>query len=134
MRDYRAIVKCKDTHTIFNSLSDPLLKSHYTFTSVTYRNNITNFVNGSYGILMKFQKEAKKFVSLNEVRLFIKLSLTPIIDLTNLQLHLPSMCLTVMNVIVIDFAIFTISVSLQVRFGTNSSHKLNSIFLGTYKM
>ncbi len=34
---------------------------------------------------------------------------------------------------VIDFAIFMISVSLQVRFGTNPSNKLNSIFLRTYK-
>jgi len=65
MRDYRAILKCKGTHTIFVffflSLSDPLLKSHYTFTLMTlmtYRNNITKFANGSHGILMKFLEEA----------------------------------------------------------------------------
>lgn len=43
------------------------------------------------------------------------------------------MCSTIRNVIVIDLAIFKISVSLQVYVGTNPSNKLNSISLHTYK-
>jgi len=55
-----------------------------------------------------------------------------IINWKNLQLHLPSMCSSGRNIIVIDLAIFKISVSLQVHVGTNPSNKWSSIFLRTY--